>query len=73
MQHTYKLDSGYNPTDKIAALGKAFEVSEEKYPLGVLYQTNRNAYHQEAVADSSISLIKQPRFQDFDGLVEEFI
>ena len=73
MQHVYKLDSSYNPSDKMAALEKAFEVGSEKFPLGVLYESHRKAYHQEAVADINVPLINQSRFQDFDGLVEEFV
>jgi len=73
MQHVYKLDLNYNPTDKMAALEKAFEIGEEKFPLGVIYQSQRKAYHQEAVADNAVSLINQPRFKDFDNLVEEFV
>ena len=73
MQRVYKLDSNYNPADKTAALEKAFEVEKEKFPLGVLYQSQRKAYHQEAIADNAVSLINQPRFQDFDNLVEEFV
>ena len=73
MKHIYKLDASYDPTDKRAALEKAFEIGEEKFPLGVIYQSERKAYHQEAVADNAFSLINQTRFQDFDALVEEFL
>ena len=73
MQHVYKLDSSYNPNDKMAALAKAFEVEKEKYPLGVIYESFRKAYHEEAVADLNIPLISQARFQDFDLIVEEFV
>jgi len=73
MKHIYKLDTSYDATNKLGALEKAFEISEEKFPLGVIYESNRKAYHQEAVADNAISLINQPRFQDFDALVEEFL
>jgi len=73
MQHIYKLDSHYNPANKMTALATAFEVEQEKYPLGVLYQVQRKAYHQEAIINNAVSLINQSRFQDFDKLVEEFI
>jgi len=73
MKHVYKLDTSYNPGDKIAALEKAFEVAQEKYPLGVIYQSSRKTYHEEAVANVNTSLIAQPRFQDFDILAEEFV
>lgn len=73
MQHVYKLEEGYNPADKMTALQKAFEVHEEKYPLGVIYQSPRKAYHEEAVADIKTALITQPRFQDIDALAEDFM
>lgn len=73
MQHIYKLEAGYDPTNKIAALEKAFEVQTEKYPLGVIYQSPRGAYHEEAVKDVNTSLISQKRFLDFDSIVEDFI
>jgi len=73
MKHIYKLDTNYDAANKIAALEKAFEIGEEKFPLGVIYESNRKAYHQEAVADDAISLINQPPFQDFDALAEEFL
>lgn len=73
MQHVYKLDANYNPGDKMAALAKVFEVEKEKYPLGVIYESFRKAYHEEAVTDNNTSLISQSRFQDFDKIVEEFI
>lgn len=73
MQHVYKLDEKHDSTNKMKALEKAFEINEEKYPLGIIYQSSRKAFHEEAVADTAFSLINQPRFQDFDHLVEEFI
>jgi len=73
MKHIYRLDESYIPNDKMAALGKAFEIAQEKFPLGVIYQTERSAYHQEAVKNAESALINQSRFQDFDSLVEEFI
>lgn len=73
MQHVYKLDTAYDATNKMQALAKAFEIHEEKYPLGVIYQAPRKSYHEEAVADINIPLISQQRFQDFNSLAEEFI
>jgi 2-oxoglutarate ferredoxin oxidoreductase subunit beta len=73
MKHIYKLDETYNPSDKVAALTKAFEVRDEKYPLGVLYLSPRKAYHEEAVKDVNTSLLTQARFQDFDSIAEDFV
>jgi 2-oxoglutarate/2-oxoacid ferredoxin oxidoreductase subunit beta len=38
--HTYYLDNGYDPRDRMAAFGKACE--EEMFPLGVLYINDEN-------------------------------
>lgn len=73
MQHVYKLEEGYNPGDKMAALAKAFEVHEEKYPLGVIFLSPRKAYHEEAVADVKTPLFAQTRFQELDSIAEEFV
>ena len=73
MQHTYMLPEQYDPTDKLAALCKAFEVEKERYPLGVLYQTSRNAYHQDAITDEKVSLISQSRFTALNSIAEEFV
>jgi len=73
MQHVYKLDSSYDPSNKMLALEKAFEVGQEKYPLGVIYRSTRKAYHEEAVMDNNTSLIDQSRFLDFDSLAEDFV
>lgn len=43
-QHTYYLGDDYDPTDRMAAMGKAFET--EKLPLGVIYMTKREAFEE---------------------------
>lgn len=73
MQHVYKLDAAYDITNRTQALEKAFEVEAEKYPLGVIYQSFRKAYHEEAVIDVGTPLIAQKRFMDFGTLAEDFI
>lgn len=73
MQHVYKLEDTYDPSNRAAALEKSFEVDSEKYPLGLIYTSSRKAYHEEAVQNGETPLIAQSRFQDFDNLVEEFL
>lgn len=73
MQRVYKLDSAYNAKDRGSALHKAAELFEEKFPLGVIYESTRKAYHEEALSDPSVPLLKQERFVDFKGLAAEFI
>jgi len=73
MQHVYKLDETHDATDKMKALQVAFGVQEEKFALGVLYETKREAYHELAVKDQKIALIHQAPFSQIDALAEEFI
>ena len=73
MQHVYKLDTTYNAANRMIALEKAFEVEEEKYPLGVIYQSPRKAYHEEAISDVALSVLAQSRFLDFDSIAQEFV
>lgn len=73
IQHVYKLDSSHDASDKLKALQVAFGVQEEKFALGVLYKTNREAYHSLAVRDQNTSLLEQIPFSGAESLAEEFI
>jgi len=42
----YELESGYNPSNKIAAMQRAMEF-EEKIPLGVIYLEPKQTFHQK--------------------------
>ena len=73
MQRIYKLNETHNAQDKISALQRAMELHDEKFPLGIIYQSSRKTYHEEAVNDISTPLLKQEQFTDFEALAEEFI
>ncbi|MBH1941152.1 2-oxoacid:ferredoxin oxidoreductase subunit beta [Mobilitalea sibirica] len=45
-QRVYELDETYNRNDKSAALLKAMEV-DDKIPIGVLYQEEKETFHQK--------------------------
>jgi 2-oxoglutarate ferredoxin oxidoreductase subunit beta len=45
--NTYKLEEGYDPSDKKKALEKAME--REKLPLGIVFTENRPVYHEQEV------------------------
>lgn len=73
LQRTYKLDASYDRTDYHAALAKTQEFNEEKYPIGVLYQSDRPAYHEQiGQLPKDISLRNRPAFKDFGALLEDF-
>ncbi len=42
----YELESGYNPSDKTAAMQRALEF-DEKIPIGVIYRELKPAFHQK--------------------------
>ena len=73
MQHIYKLDASHDKSDKMKALQVAFGVQEERFALGVLYETDREAYHTIAVQNKDIPVLNQPPFSGIGTLAEEFI
>lgn len=73
MQHIYKLDASHDKSDKMKALQVAFGVQEERFALGVLYETGREAYHTIAVQNKDIPVLNQPPFSGIGTLAEEFI
>ena len=72
LQHTYKLEKNYDPTNFQSALGKSTEVFEEKFPLGIIYQIQKKAFHEE-LPQLSEPLIQKKRFTDIDILLNEFV
>lgn len=47
-ENTYFLEEGYDPTDRKAAMMKAFE--KEPYPLGILYREEGKKTFEENLA-----------------------
>ncbi|MDO8473745.1 MAG: thiamine pyrophosphate-dependent enzyme [Dehalococcoidia bacterium] len=72
--HIYKLDEGkYDPTDRVAAFGKALEW-EEKIPVGVLYRRERPTLEEQFPALKAGPLVKQPIDPlRIEGLFDEFM
>jgi len=72
MSHSQKIPDSHNPQDKMKALELALGLHEEKLNLGVFYKTERMPYHEEALRNSTISLIEQERFTQISQIDEEF-
>ncbi|NTU72926.1 2-oxoacid ferredoxin oxidoreductase [Candidatus Roizmanbacteria bacterium] len=73
MPRVYKLGEEYDRTNYKVALEKAHESNEEKFPLGVLYAAEREAYHERALGtELEYPLHSRPRFTDFGVLINEF-
>lgn len=73
LKNSYKLSADYDPSSYEGALLKAVEMDSEKFPLGVIYQTESKPYHEQVPAYSEAKpLIKIPRISSLQQLVEEF-
>ncbi|HOW35155.1 MAG TPA: 2-oxoacid:ferredoxin oxidoreductase subunit beta [Candidatus Omnitrophota bacterium] len=57
-KHIYKLEEGYNPSDKMAAYKKAQEWSE-RIPLGVIYKTEQPTFEEKSGIDKKIPLVDE--------------
>ncbi|MFN4212804.1 MAG: 2-oxoacid:ferredoxin oxidoreductase subunit beta [Microgenomates group bacterium] len=72
-EHTYKLNADYRIDDYQLALQKSMEMSQEKFPLGILYQVNRPTYTDELSQLSQQTLIDREKFNNFESLFDDFI
>jgi len=73
MKRVYKIDDNHDKESITAAVQKAREVFEEKYPLGVLYEVHRPAYHEQLIQlELTNSLKDRVRFIDFKPLTQYF-
>ncbi|MBI4129903.1 2-oxoacid ferredoxin oxidoreductase [Candidatus Roizmanbacteria bacterium] len=70
-ERIYKLDESHNKTDKMGALTKAME--QEKIPLGVLYQVEKQTYEESLTQLQHGPLIGQTQKRPIDGLMQEFV
>ena len=72
LQKTYKLDETYDPSNAAEAVKKSMEVFEEKFPLGILYKSERPAYHEQ-IPQLAEPLHSRERFTDFEKFENEFV
>jgi len=73
LKHSYKLSADYQPNSFEKAMEKAMEMSQEKFPLGVLYNIEKPTFHQQLPQLQQQTLIAKNRFMDFGSIIEEFI
>ena len=74
-ERVYKLEdeTGYDPTDKIAALDKALEWGG-RIPIGVIYKKNLPTYEEQLPALRKGPLVKQQiKPEQIEGLLDEFL
>ncbi len=73
VRQVYRLGSDYDASQKSKAIEVASQVREEKYPLGIIYKTDRPTYHEQSINCNTTSLIQQARFSNMKSLAQEFI
>ena len=68
----YKLDSTYNPKDRMAAFQKAQEWGE-RIPIGVIYTEDRPTYEERNPKITRMPLVEQHHnIEDYEKVLEEF-
>jgi 2-oxoglutarate ferredoxin oxidoreductase subunit beta len=80
-ERVYKLEDGYDPTDREAARLKAYEW-EERIPLGIIYRNDDQATYEDQVLPlreggsplaSVLKLQKEPALERYQSLKEQFV
>jgi len=68
----HKLDSTYNPKDRMAAFQKAQEWGE-RIPIGVIYTEDRPTYEERNPKITRMPLVEQHHnIEDYEKVLEEF-
>lgn len=73
LQKVYKLDNNYDRTNYKSAIEKALEINEEKFPIGILYQGQRPAFHEQLPQIAQAPLVEKPSFKTAGELLESFV
>ena len=73
LEHAYKLPDSYKNNDFDSAVLKSLEINKEKFPLGVIFQTERPSYTDELYQLKETTLLKRKRWNDFEKIISEFI
>ncbi|MCX7955932.1 MAG: thiamine pyrophosphate-dependent enzyme [Patescibacteria group bacterium] len=73
LKRIYKLDEKYEKENFNEALKKSLEANQEKFPLGIIYQSERLAYHQQiSQLFDDISLINKNKFDKIEDIINYF-
>lgn len=73
LKRVYKLDNSYDRTSYEAAMAKSAEINEEKFPLGVLYQTSKQAFHEQLPQLADRPLVRKDRKNVAEVLLTGFV
>jgi len=73
MQRVYNLPEDYEKGNFKKAVEKSLEINEEKFPIGIIYQTERQTYTEHLSQLAEETLVSKKRTEDFEPLLNEFI
>lgn len=72
--HIYRLPKEYDAGSYEKAVLETFNMNQEKFPLGILYQSFQPAYHEQVKELSpEQTLIERPMYENWRELLEEFV
>lgn len=71
-QKTYQLKD-HNPADFQAALQKAQEPMQEKFPIGIIYEVEKPSYTDHIAELQNSSLVKRPQYTEASSLLKYFV
>lgn len=71
-ERIYKLPENYDPTNFQNAVAESLNMHEEKYPLGVIFESKRLSYHEQVDQLKETTLLKKEPFKDYKALLSEF-
>jgi 2-oxoglutarate ferredoxin oxidoreductase subunit beta len=73
-EKTYTLSNNYNANDIHQALERSLEpLLINKFPLGIVYQTERATYSSSLPQLTEKTLIEKERFLDYDKILGDFV
>lgn len=72
MKKTYKLPPEYENNNFKKAMEKSMEINDERFPLGVVYRTERPTYTDQIRQLDKETLVEKNRFMDFQGIIKIF-
>lgn len=73
LKRVYKLDNSYDRTNFDQAMQKTLEIKEEKFPLGVIYDIQKPAFHEQLAQLSDKALVDREPYQDIEKILNTFI
>ena len=74
LQRIYQIDKKHDVANQEEALKRALEVNQERFPLGIIYEQEKPAYHNQIPQlGSGKSLVEKDYFDNLSLLLKDFL